>query len=161
LWPLDDGRRTTLIFSDAELSSFDRVLPQDAKQHFSLGKAGLSTEDGQKHLIILVILAYLIFNDLHRFILEKTKSQSKRYKVFETIQRALSMLRSLLLEQALPSPRFLFPIPLSSSFLLAVTYTHFVSNEIFGRTDKAVRTIRYIDSKPFPVVSYCQSSITV
>ncbi|HPD37796.1 MAG TPA: transposase, partial [Mesotoga infera] len=70
-----------------------------AKQHFSLGKAGLSTEDGHKHWIILVILAYLIFNDLQRFILEKTKSETKRYKVFETIQRAISMLRSLLLEQ--------------------------------------------------------------
>ncbi len=107
---LDDGRRTTLVSSDTELSSEDIFLYylnrwsvesyfKTAKQHFSLGKAGLSTEDGQKHWIILVILAYLIFNDLHRFILEKTESQTKRYKVFETIQRAISMLRSLLLEQ--------------------------------------------------------------
>ena len=107
---LDDGRRTTLISSDTELSSEDIFLYylhrwsiesyfKTAKQHFSLGKAGLSTEDGHKHWIILVILAYLIFNDLQRFILEKTKSETKRYKVFETIQRAISMLRSLLLEQ--------------------------------------------------------------
>ncbi|HON28732.1 MAG TPA: transposase, partial [Mesotoga infera] len=107
---LDDGRRTTLISSDTELSSEDIFLYylnrwsiesyfKTAKQHFSLGKAGLSTEDGHKHWTILVILAYLIFNDLHRFILEKTKSETKRYKVFETIQRAISMLRSLLLEQ--------------------------------------------------------------
>jgi len=107
---LDDGRRTTLISSDTELSSEAIFLYylhrwsiesyfKTAKQHFSLGKAGLSTEDGHKHWIILVILAYLIFNDLQRFILEKTKSETKRYKVFETIQRAISMLRSLLLEQ--------------------------------------------------------------
>ncbi|WP_367363405.1 transposase [Mesotoga sp.] len=72
---LDDGRRTTLISSDTELSSEDIFLYylhrwsiesyfKTAKQHFSLGKAGLSTEDAQKHWIILVILAYLIFNYL-------------------------------------------------------------------------------------------------
>jgi len=47
----------------------------------------------------MVILACLIFNDLQRFILDKTKSETKRYKVFEKIQRAISMLKSLLLEQ--------------------------------------------------------------
>ncbi|HCO69093.1 MAG TPA: hypothetical protein DIT26_00655 [Mesotoga infera] len=81
---LDGGRRTTPISSDTELSSEDIFLYylhrwsiesyfKTAKQHFSLAKAGLSTEDGQKHWIILIVLAYLIFNDLHRFILEKTK----------------------------------------------------------------------------------------
>jgi len=65
---LDDGRRTTLISSDTELSSEAIFLYylhrwsiesyfKTAKQHFSLGKAGLSTEDGHKHWIILVILA--------------------------------------------------------------------------------------------------------
>ncbi len=100
-WLKENEIRDAVLLGDSWYTNSHVVESyfKTAKQHFSLGKAALSTEDGHKHWTILVILAYLIFNDLHRFILEKTKSETKRYKVFETIQRAISMLRSLLLEQ--------------------------------------------------------------
>ncbi|AKI97986.1 transposase [Kosmotoga pacifica] len=59
-----------------------------AKQNFSLGKAKFSSEDGQNRWLVLVNLAYLIFNDMAKFLLEKTEVK-RQYSVFLLICLAL------------------------------------------------------------------------
>jgi len=66
---------------------------KSAKQEFNLGKCRLRTESGQRHWMILIKLAYLIFKEHMEYLKRKYKDIPKQ-DVFRIIQDALSCLSS-------------------------------------------------------------------
>jgi len=68
---------------------------KSAKQEFNLGKCKLRAESGQRHWIVLMKIAYLIFKE-HMVYLEKRKRMVTKQDVFNLIDNALSSISSTL-----------------------------------------------------------------
>jgi len=99
---LENGTQTALIASDTTLTGEDIILYYAqrwsievffklAKQHLGLGDCHLRSAAGQRHYMVLVSIAYLIFNDLKAFLLKQ--GQDNRNKaVLDFIRLSLSQL---------------------------------------------------------------------
>jgi len=103
---LENGNRAALVSSDSQMAGEDiiRYYAQRwsiesffkmAKQNLGLGDCHLRSEKGQRHYMILVSIAYLIFNDLKAYYYsqEKQKNECKKEsnsQVFVMIKLALS-----------------------------------------------------------------------
>jgi len=100
---LENGTQTALIASDTTLSGEEIILFYAqrwsievffklAKQHLGLGDCHLRSAAGHRHYMVLVSIAYLIFNDLKAFLLKQ--GQDNRNKtVLDFIRLSLSLLR--------------------------------------------------------------------
>jgi len=62
-----------------------------AKQNLSLSKCQIRSEQAQKHYMILVSIAYLIFNDLMEMI-QTNQKNVPHHKIFDAIRVAVSIL---------------------------------------------------------------------
>lgn len=102
----ESGRQITLASTDVNMSGIEIVSTylkrwniemyfKSAKQEFNLGKCRLRTESGQRHWMILIKLAYLIFKEHMEYLKRKYENMSKQ-DVFRIIQDALSYLSSAL-----------------------------------------------------------------
>lgn len=100
---LENGTQAALIASDTTLTGEDIILYYAqrwsievffklAKQHLGLGDCHLRSAAGQRHYMVLVSIAYLIFNDLKAF-LQKQGQDNRNKAVLDFIWLSLSLLR--------------------------------------------------------------------
>jgi IS4 transposase len=97
---LEDGSRAALLCSDTNLSS-EQIIEyyslrwciesffKMAKQDFSFAKCHVRSQDAQNHYMILISIAYLIFNDLKKLICVFQKNVSN-HQIFSAFNDALS-----------------------------------------------------------------------
>ena len=102
----ESGKEIVLVSTDISMSGIEIVSTylerwdietyfKSAKQEFNLGKCKLRAESGQRHWMILMKIAYLIFKE-HMVYLEKRKKMVTKQDVFNLIDNALSCLSSTL-----------------------------------------------------------------
>ena len=95
-------RQIVLVSTDISMSGIEIVSTylerwdietyfKSAKQEFNLGKCKLRTESGQRHWMILIKIAYLIFKEHMEYL---KKHMVSKQDVFNIIQNALSCLSS-------------------------------------------------------------------
>ncbi len=100
----ESGDRITLVGTDVNLSGVDTAESylerwkiesffKMAKQELGLKDCKLLSDAGQKHWIVLVMLAHMIFKD-HEMLLKKLSSSATKKGTFEMIHDALSYLRA-------------------------------------------------------------------
>ena len=99
---LEDHSRAILTSTDTQLSG-ERIIQyyslrwliesffKFAKQNLSLSKCQIRSEQAQKHYMILVSIAYLIFNDLMEMI-QTNQKNVPHHKIFYAIRVAVSIL---------------------------------------------------------------------
>jgi len=103
---LENGARAALVSSDSQISGEDMIryyaqrwsiesFFKMAKQNLGLGDCHLRSQKAHRHYMILVSIAYLIFNDLKTYYesQEKQKKESQKVsdsQVFVMIRLALS-----------------------------------------------------------------------
>jgi|GEM_PF-280200 len=123
---LENGARAALVSSDSQLSGEDiiRYYAQRwsiesffkmAKQNLGLGDCHLRSQKAHRHYMILVSIAYLIFNDLKAYydsqVKQKKESQIvSNSQVFVAIELALSCLLAKEVESALLAFSLLNPV---------------------------------------------------
>ncbi|MFP4461099.1 MAG: transposase [Thermotogota bacterium] len=99
---LENGTQTVLIASDTTLAGEEIILYYAqrwsievffklAKQHLGLGDCHLRSAAGHRHYMVLVSIAYLIFNDLKAF-LQKQGQDNRNKAVLDFIRLSLSQL---------------------------------------------------------------------
>jgi len=121
---LEDHSRAILTSTDTQLSS-ERIIQyyslrwsiesffKFAKQNLSLSKCQIRSEQAQKHYMILVSIAYLIFNDLIEMI--QTKQENvPHHKIFYAIRVAVSIL----------ALTFVYRVSVSSSQIIIPEYRY-------------------------------------
>lgn len=113
---LENGSRAALVSSDSQISGEDMIryyahrwsiesFFKMAKQNLGLGDCHLRSEKAHRHYMILVSIAYLIFNDLKTYydFQEKQKKESQKVsnsQVFVMIGLALSRMLEKVSESA-------------------------------------------------------------
>jgi len=123
---LENGARAALVSSDSQLSGEDiiRYYAQRwsiesffkmAKQNLGLGDCHLRSQKAHRHYMILVSIAYLIFNDLKTYYdsqvkLKKESQRVSNSQVFFAIELALSCLLAKEVESALLAFSILNPV---------------------------------------------------